>query len=130
MVCVAKDHLVALPCHGQGQHNITQDNFCQHFSDQNLDTYGAMTLCQDQGLLLCFQTNPPTCHCESWVQPSVFLLPTAPGLGSVGWQCGQGKGSSCFSVQAQPDQNSVRAKVRTLTSAFLTQSKQSALGLP
>lgn len=86
-------------------------------------------VCQDQDLLLCFQNNPPSRPCETCVQPSV-LLPPAPHLGSAGWQHGQGKGSSHFSVQAQPDQNSSRAKIRSLDFCFSeARSKHLALGL-
>lgn len=54
-------------------------------------------------------------------QLSPFLQP--PCLGAVG------KGSSHFSICAQPDQNSSRAKTGNLNSAFLTESKHSAPAL-
>lgn len=54
-------------------------------------------------------------------QLSPFLQP--PRLGAVG------KGSSHFSIRAQPDQNSSRAKTGNLNSAFLTESKHSAPAL-
>lgn len=69
------------------------------------------------------QNNPPGCCHGSSLQPSVLPLPPAPSP----WCCG--KGSSHFSICAQPDQNSSRAKTGNLNSAFLTESKHSAPAL-
>lgn len=69
------------------------------------------------------QNNPPGCCHGSSLQPSALPLPPAPSP----WCCG--KGSSHFSICAQPDQNSSRAKTGNLNSAFLTESKHSAPAL-
>lgn len=76
--------------------------------------HGNPTSGQTTSCLCGCQTNPPACHCGSWLQASALLLPPCPTPRG----CGQVEESSHFSVWARPDRNSERAKIASLDFCF------------
>ena len=99
------------------QHDNTRQFLSAHQWPEPLRLCGSVTSAETKIFFHVFKITHSHVTVRAGCNPQPYL-PPAPRLGSVGQQCGPGKGSSHFSVQAQPDQNGGGAKIRSLDFCF------------